>query len=117
MIETINLSAGVKAIAKLLGNHTYTIYEDPSHAWIKVPVVELIALDIAGDITPYSYINGKYAYLEEDCDLTKFFNAYHAVTGRDPKHRTRMSDKSRVREYRRYTQEKAYASFTSGGVQ
>ena len=117
MIETINLSAGVKAIAKLLGNYTYTIYEDAGHAWIKVPVTELIALDIAGDITHYSYINGKYAYLEEDCDLTKFFNAYRAVTGRDPKYRTRMSDRSAVRGYDRYTLDKACASFMTRGAQ
>ena len=111
------MNADNKVVLKLLGNRTYTIYEDAGHAWIKVPIAELIALDIENGVTHYSYINGKYAYLEEDCDLTKFFNAYHAVTGRDPKHRTRMSDRSRVREYRRYTQEKAYVSFTSGGVQ
>ena len=111
------MNADDKVVLKLLGNRTYTIYEDAGHAWIKVPVAELFAISIAPDITHYSYINGKYAYLEEDCDLTKFFNAYHAVTGRDPKHRTRMSDRSRVREYRRYTPEKAYASFMAGGVQ
>ena len=111
------MNADNKVVLKLLGNRTYTIYEDAGHAWIKVPVAELIAISIALDITHYSYINGKYAYLEEDCDLTKFFNAYRAVTGRDPKHRTRMSDRSAVRGYDRYTLGKAYASFMTRGVQ
>ena len=111
------MNADDQVVLKLLGNRTYTIYEDAGHAWIKVPVAELIALIIEGDITHYSYINGKYAYLEEDCDLTKFFNAYRAVTGRDPKHRTRMSDRSAVRGYDRYTLEKACASFMTRGAQ
>lgn len=110
------MNADNKVVLKLLGNRTYTIYEGAGHAWIKVPVAELIALNIAGDITHYSYINGKYAYLEEDCDLTKFFNAYRAVTGREPKYRTRMSDRSAVRGYGRYTLEKACASFMNRGA-
>ena len=98
----------IKDILKVLGNRTYTIYEDSGHAWIKVPVLELFALQIAKDITPFSYIKRGHAYLEEDCDLTIFFNAYYAVKGKDPKHRTVVSGNSRVREYPRYTPEKAH---------
>jgi len=98
----------IKDILKVLGNRTYTIYEDSGHAWIKVPVLELFALQIASDITPYSYIYRSHAYLEEDCDLTTFFNAYHAVKGRDPKFRTVVSQSSTVREYPHYTVEKAH---------
>ena len=98
----------IKDILKVLGNRTYTIYEDSGHAWVRVRTIELFALQIARDITPFSYIRGQYAYLEEDFDLTKFFNAYHAVKGHDPKHRTVVSRSSRVREYDSYTPEKAY---------
>ena len=98
----------IKDILKVLGNRTYTIYEDSGHAWIKVPVLELFALQIAGDISSYSYIYRNHAYLEEDCDLCKFFNAYHAVKGRDPKFRAVYSRSSRVREYDSYTVEKAH---------
>ena len=105
----------IKDILKVLGNHTYVIYEDAGHAWVRVRTIELFALQIASDITPYSYIKGQYAYLEEDCDLTTFFNAYHAVKGHDPKHRTVVSRSSRVREYAHYTPEKAY-SYIAGGL-
>ena len=98
----------IKDILKVLGNRTYVIYEDAGHAWIKVPVLELFALQIASDITPYSYIYRGHAYLEEDCDLCKFFNAYHAVKGRDPKFRAVYSRSSTVREYPKYTVEKAH---------
>lgn len=98
----------IKDILKVLGNHTYRIYEDGGHAWVRVRVIELFALQIAKDITPFSYIKGQYAYLEEDCDLCKFFKAYNEVTGREPKHRTVVSGNSRVREYPRYTPEKAH---------
>ena len=98
----------IKDILKVLGNRTYTIYEDSGHAWVRVRTIELFALQIASDITPYSYIKGQYAYLEEDCDLTTFFNAYHAVKGRDPKFRAVYSRSSTVREYPHYTVEKAH---------
>lgn len=54
---------------------TYTFYEDPGHGWLRVPVAELVELGIADKITPCSYLNGEYAYLEEDGDMTMFLVA------------------------------------------
>ena len=98
----------IETILKIVGNHTYRIYEDGGHAWIRVRLIELIALSLEYDITPFSYIKGQYAYLEEDCDLTKFFNTYNATTGREPKHTTIYSERCRIRNYARYTPAKAY---------
>ena len=55
----------------------YVFYEDPGHGWLRVPTLELVKLGIADKITPCSYIHpsGKWAYLEEDCDLTTFLIA------------------------------------------
>lgn len=58
---------------------TYTIHSDPGHAWLEVPKAELEALGIADKITPFSYMQGSTAYLEEDCDLSTFFNAMKAA--------------------------------------
>lgn len=45
------------------------IFEDPGHAWLRVPQAVLQNIGVApGDISTYSYRKGKYAYLEEDCD-------------------------------------------------
>ena len=61
---------------------------DPSHSWLKVPVKELERLGIENKISPYSYINGKMSYLEEDCDMTTFMDARKA-----------RGEETRIKEY------------------
>ncbi len=51
---------------------TLNSYSDAGHGWAKVPVKLLQDLSLVNDISHYSFINGKFAYLEEDCDLTTF---------------------------------------------
>ena len=75
---------------------------DAGHGWVKVPVSLLIELGIADQVSHYSYYRAGFGYLEEDCDLTLFFNAFHARYGHDPKLRERISDRSRVRNYDQY---------------
>jgi len=53
----------------------YQLFEDPGHAWLQVTKKELTELNIADKITSYSYMDKKYAYLEEDLDLTTFLDA------------------------------------------
>lgn len=47
-------------------------YADPSHGWLAVPMQWLEALGIVGDISGYSFLRGKTAYLEEDDDQPAF---------------------------------------------
>lgn len=78
-------------------------YQDPGHGWVAVPVSLLEKLNIAGDISTYSYQRGKTVYLEEDRDLTIFFNAYRAAYGVDPILISKYSDgRSRIRSYDHY---------------
>ena len=109
-----NNNLGVEVVSKILGNHTYTLYEDAGHAWIKVSIAELIALNILVDITPFSYIKGRFAFLEEDCDMTTFFTAYQSVTDRSPRYRNSVSSRSRIRGYDSYTAELAASNFMKG---
>lgn len=51
------------------------VYADPGHAWARVPFTLLYKLGIQDEITPYSYMRGAYAYLEEDCDLSTLIKA------------------------------------------
>lgn len=55
----------------------YRFIHDPGHGWIEVPTVELCKLDIAEEISSYSYLSrdGVWAYLEEDCDLSRWATA------------------------------------------
>jgi hypothetical protein len=47
-----------------------TYYNDPGHGWVKIE--RSIAQDLMGEsfnrISSFSYQNGNYIYLEEDCD-------------------------------------------------
>lgn len=60
-------------------NHTmkkqYLKFNEPGHGWLKVPMTEVKqAISEGVKLTAYSYQSpsGKYAYLEEDCDLNAF---------------------------------------------
>jgi len=49
-------------------------WEDPGHGWLQVPVAIIESLQQKGmKVTPYSYQDDNYVYLEEDCDETEFF--------------------------------------------
>jgi len=82
---------------------TFTLYADPGHAWVKVPVAILTELKIADRITRYSYRKGAYAYLEEDCDLATFVWAYREARGVNPLFTEKHSNRdSRIRSYPSY---------------
>ena len=63
-----------------------TFISDPGHGWLRVPVTDIAALGIEGDLSPYSFISictephqsGKFAYLEEDDDCAVFVQACKA---------------------------------------
>lgn len=82
---------------------TFTFYNDPGHGWLKVPFKLLVELGIENDISAYSYMYGEHAYLEEDCDFSKFQHAMkHAGQN------FRIVDKqtntdSKIRGYRGYS--------------
>ena len=48
----------------------YTFFNDPGHGWLRVELCELEP--VKDKISGYSYMHGKYAYLEEDCDAAVF---------------------------------------------
>jgi hypothetical protein len=64
---------------------SYAFYSDPGHGWLKVAVADLVAAKIDNQITGYSYRSrdGKFAYLEEDCDAPRFLNAIGYSENRD----------------------------------
>lgn len=49
--------------------------EDSGHGWLRVPRVELDALNVAHRITTCSYVDGDSVWLEEDCDLSTYLHA------------------------------------------
>lgn len=80
----------------------FDVLTDPGHGWVKVPKKLLAELGIADKITPYSYMRGDFAYLEEDCDASTFFKAM-SDAGKTVEQRVRHADRSsRVRNYSSY---------------
>ena len=81
---------------------TYSVYADPSHAWVKVRIAELDKLGISKYITSFSYVRGDYAYLEEDQDATTFIDELER-RGVEPKFKFHHTDRqSKIRGYSRF---------------
>lgn len=56
----------------------FKYYQDPGHGWLAVKRKWLEDLKISTSISQYSYQKGKTVYLEEDCDMMKFWKAMNA---------------------------------------
>ena len=55
-----------------------TFIFNPGHGWLKVPLAEIAALGIEEQISPLSFVEGNYAYLERDCDSHLYLDALAA---------------------------------------
>lgn len=78
-------------------------YADPGHGWLAVPLELLDSLGLIEQISPYSYMRGRFAHLEEDCDYGLF---YRAMKDRNVPFTLRehhTDNRSRIRGYDRYT--------------
>lgn len=81
---------------------TLNYYQDPGHGWVKIGLDKLKALGIDKDISYFSYTRKQYAYLEEDCDLNKLYQACDKQ-GIVIKLREHIADKSsKIRNYQSY---------------
>lgn len=61
----------------------YRFHTDPAHGWLEVPRADLAALGILHLISAFSYQSrdGQTVYLEEDCDASRFVEAWEALHG------------------------------------
>lgn len=57
---------------------TLHVYNDPGHGWVRVKRDLLRLLGIEQKITAFSYQNGRWCYLEEDCDAGVLIEALKA---------------------------------------
>ena len=83
-------------------NKTYIFHTDPGHGWLAVPFKDIEALGVGDKISGYSYVKGKTAYLEEDCDAAVFINAYKARFGKMFEYRTSYQDRTQIRCFASY---------------
>jgi hypothetical protein len=58
---------------------------DPGHGWLFVTTGQLEELGMGPDnFSRYSYRQGDVLALEEDCDMSRFLEAYQAKYGETP---------------------------------
>lgn len=81
--------------------NTFRFIEDPGHGWLEVPVTLLKELGITEQISGYSYLNGAFAYLEEDVDMAVFLKAM-AARGRTVERVELFQDPTPIRGYPSY---------------
>ena len=64
-------------IVELAGNDGLVFESDASHGYLHVPIAILAHLNLRiGDFSSYSFTDFHKVYLEEDCDASKFLNAW-----------------------------------------
>jgi len=78
-------------------------HSDSGHGWLAVKLNELKMLGIQADISNYSFVKGKTAYLEEDSDAMKFINAAKAKGITVELKEGPQRDRSPIRYFKRYS--------------
>ena len=90
-------------------------YSDSGHGWARVPLELLNWLGLLDRITPFSYLRGGYAYLEEDCDLTVFAEACRSAgLPIEFKMKGNVDGRSRIRNYLHYYPDLARQHMANG---
>jgi hypothetical protein len=69
-----------------------TFVSDPGHGWLEVPLADIALLNLETKISACSFINGRFAYLEEDEDYTVYLDALAARGLPRPEIRQRYVD-------------------------
>lgn len=57
-----------------------TFITDPGHGWLRVPLVDIAALGVEAALSNYSFIDGRFAYLEEDGDCAVYLEVLYERT-------------------------------------
>ena len=78
-------------------------YEDPGHGWLAVPLELLDSLQLLDKVSSYSYIRGRFAHLEEDCDYSLFAAAMRERNAPFTIREHRTDNRSRIRNYCHYS--------------
>lgn len=91
-------------------------FTDPGHGWVSVKLQTLIDLGIYNKISTYSYIRGKSAYLEEDCDLGLLFAACDSRGLKIDLIEKHTNNRSPIRSYDTYLPHKCVGHVYAGSA-
>ena len=94
--------------SKIAHKMTFNFHSDAGHGWLAVKLTLVRELGLAKFVTPYSYMQGQSAYLEEDCDMQMFIRHFTARFGVEPKiNYLDSKDRSPIRSMKRFSMEAA----------
>jgi hypothetical protein len=85
-------------------------FTDPGHGWVAIKLNQLEKLGLIDQISHYSYIKGKSAYLEEDCDLGLLFKACDNKGIQIQTFSKHTNNRSKIRSFDHYSPSKARAA-------
>ena len=82
---------------------TFQFYSDPGHGWLRVDLASAKAVGLEpSNFSTFSYQQGHWLYLEEDCDASLFVKAYMDKHNQPPVIKEHVTDKrSVIRNYPR----------------
>lgn len=84
----------------------FNFHSDAGHGWLAVKKSLVRELGLASGISQFSYMQGQTAYLEEDCDMLAFMNAFERKFGIKPKiNYLDSKDRSPIRSFKRFAME------------
>ena len=84
-------------------NITLKFYSDPGHGWLAVKRKLVDELNIADQISVYSYQKGATVYLEEDCDANKVVSLLKAQGNTVTFDERSTNSRSPIRGYDRFS--------------
>jgi hypothetical protein len=81
----------------------FTYHTDAGHGWLAVREQDAGDVGLStSDFSRYSFQKANWLYLEEDCDMAKFMEAYKAKCGAFPQlANMHCNGNSSIRRYRR----------------
>jgi hypothetical protein len=81
------------------------MHTDPGHGWLEVSLTAIESLGLIDHISSFSYIKGTKAYLEEDCDLSRFVDVWMKLHGVNPMDNVegKYLEETPIRNYQRYS--------------
>jgi hypothetical protein len=92
--------------SKIAHTLKFNFHSDAGHGWLAVKNCLVRELGLATEISQFSYMQGQSSYLEEDCDMAKFINAFTLKFGFAPTIvELDSKDNSPIRSFKRFAME------------
>lgn len=96
----LDLTDKIEDLKAVLRRMPHKYWNDPGHGWLEVRKEDLKTLGIQFAISGYSYQDGDKAYLEEDSDMTIYFQALFSAEITDHNEWDSFKNSCFVDEYR-----------------